>query len=126
MLTPCEAIEVVRKLSGFMYFDVDGSITTGLATFGITLHDPDLYSTASILEYQFDKSTNDLTQCSRRRLYNLFYVINDKIFSSFNLNSEDITINNKEDLEKFLLDVKYKLKLAKEKLRQSRLTKDFE
>lgn len=126
MLTPCEAIEVVRKLSGFMYFDVDGSITTGLTTFGITLHDPDLYSTASILEYQFDKSTNDLTQCSRRRLYNLFYVINDKIFSSFNLNSEDITINNKEDLEKFLLDVKYKLKLAKEKLRQSRLTKDFE
>lgn len=126
MLTPCEAIEVVRKLSGFMYFDVDGSITTGLTTFGITLHDPDLYSTASILEYQFDKSTNDLTQCSRRRLYNLFYVINDKIFSSFNLNSKDITINNKEDLEKFLLDVKYKLKLAKEKLRQSRLTKDFE
>ena len=42
-----------------------------------------------------------------------FYKI--KIFSSFNLNSEDITINNKEDLEKFLLDVKYKLKLAKEK-----------
>ena len=126
MLTPCEAIEVVSKLSGFMYFDVDGSIPTGLTTFGITLHDPDLYSTASILEYQFDKSTNDLTQCSRRRLYNLFYVINDKIFSSFNLNSEDITINNKEDLEKFLLDVKYKLKLAKEKLRQSRLTKDFE
>ena len=126
MLTPCEAIEVVRKLSGFMYFDVDGSITTGLTTFGITLHDPDLYSTASILEYQFDKSTNDLTQCSRRRLYNLFYVINDKIFSSFNLNSEDITINNKEDLEKFLLDVKYKLKLAKEKLKQSRLAKDFE
>ena len=126
MLTPCEAIEVVRKLSGFMYFDVDGSIPTGLTTFGITLHDPDLYSTASILEYQFDKSTNDLTQCSRRRLYNLFCVINDKIFSSFNLNSEDITINNKDDLEKFLLDVKYKLKLAKEKLRQSRLTKDFE
>ena len=126
MLTPCEAIEVVRKLSGFMYFDIDGSIPTGLTTFGITLHDPDLYSTASILEYQYDKSTNDLTQGSRGRLYNLFYVINDKIFSSFNLNSEDITINNKEDLEKFLLDVKYKLKLAKEKLRQSRLTKDFE
>lgn len=126
MLTPCEAIEVVSKLSGFMYFDVDGSIPTGLTIFGITLHDPDLYSTASILEYQYDKSTNDLTQGSRRRLYNLFYVINDKIFSSFNLNSEDITINNKEDLEKFLLDVKYKLKLAKEKLRQSRLAKDFE
>lgn len=125
MLTPSEAIEVVRKLSGFMYFDVGGFIPTD-SIFGITLHDPDLYSTASILEYRFDKTTNDLTQCSSRRLYNVFVVVNDKIFSSFNLNSEDITINNNEDLEKFLLDVKYKLKLAKEKLRQSRLKKDFE
>lgn len=123
MLTPTEAIEVIRKLSGFMYFAVDGFSPTDPAIFGITIHDPDLYASASIIEYRFDKSTNDLTQCKSRRLYNLFFVINDKIFSSFN--PEDITINNKKDLEKFLLDVKYKLKLAKEELRLSRLTKDF-
>ena len=123
MLTPDEAIEVIRKLSGFMYFDVDGFLPTDPDIFGITLHDPDLFSTASIIEFRFDKTTNDLTQCSSRRIYNLFYVINDKIFYSFN--PENITINNKEDLEKFLLDVKHKLKLAKEKLRLSRLKKDF-
>lgn len=123
MLTPDEAIEVIRKLSGFMYFDVDGYLPTDPDIFGITLHDPDLFSTASIIEFRFDKTTNDLTQCSSRRIYNLFYVINDKIFYSFN--PENITINNKEDLEKFLLDVKHKLKLAKEKLRLSRLKKDF-
>lgn len=123
MLTPDEAIEVIRKLSGFMYFDVDGYLPTDPDIFGITLHDPDLFSTASVIEFRFDKTTNDLTQCSSRRIYNLFYVINDKIFYSFN--PENITINNKEDLEKFLLDVKHKLKLAKEKLRLSRLKKDF-
>lgn len=123
MLTPYEAIEVVRKLSGFMYFDVDAFSPNDPSIFGITLHDPDLYSAASILEYQFDKSTNDLTKYHAKRIYNLFFVINGKIFSSFN--PEDITINNKDDLEKFLLDVKYKLKLAKEELRLSRLKKDF-
>ena len=124
MLTPDEAIEVIRKLSGFMYFDVNVYLPTDPDIFGITLHDPDLISSASVIEYRFDKATNDLTQCSRRRIYNLFVVVNDKIYSSFS--QEDITINNKEDLEKFLLDVKYKLKLAKAKLRLSRLKKDFE
>ncbi len=123
MLTPCEAIEVVRKLSGFMYFDVDAFSPNDPSIFGITLHDPDLMSSASVIEYRFDKATNDLTQCSSRRIYNLFLVIDDKIYSSFN--PENITINNKKDLEKFLLDVKYKLKLAKERLRLSRLKKDF-
>ena len=123
MLTPDEAIEVIRKLSGFMYFAVDGYLPTDPDIFGITLHDPDLISSASVIEFRFDNSTNDLTQCSSRRIYNLFLVINDKIYSSFN--PEKITINNKEDLEKFLLDVKYKLKLAKAKLRLSRLKKDF-
>lgn len=123
MLTPSEAIDVIRKLSGFMYFDVDGFSPTDPDIFGITLHDPDLISSASVIEFRFDKTTNDLTQCSSRRIYNLFLVINDKIYSSFN--PENITINNKKDLEKFLLDVKYKLKLAKEKLRLSRLKKDF-
>ena len=84
MLTPDEAIEVIRKLSGFMYFDVDGYLPTDPDIFGITLHDPDLFSTASVIEFRFDKTTNDLTQCSSRRIYNLFYVINDKIFYSFN------------------------------------------
>lgn len=112
MLTPTEAIDVVRKLSGFMYFTVDAFSPNDPSIFGITLHDQDLYSTASILQYQFDKSTNDLTKYHSKRIYNLFFVINGKIFSSFN--PEDITINNKEDLEKFLLDVKYNLKLAKE------------
>ena len=124
MLTPDEAIEVIRKLSGFMYFDVNVYLPTDPDIFGITLHDPDLISSASVIEYRFDKATNDLTQCSSRRIYNLFVVVNDKIYSSFS--QEDITINNKEDLEKFLLDVKYKLKLAKAKLRLSRLKKDFE
>ena len=124
MLTPYEAIEVVHKLSGFMYFDVDAFSPNDPTIFGITLHDPDLFSTASILEYQFDRTTNDLTKYLSKRIYNLFYVINDKIFYSYN--PEDITINNKDDLEKFLLDVKYKLKLAKEELRKSRLKKDFE
>lgn len=124
MLTLDEAIEVVRKISGFMYFDVDGFLPTDPDIFGINLHDPDLISSASVIEFRFDNSTNDLTQCSSRRIYNLFLVINDKIYSSFN--PENITINNKEDLEKFLLDVKYKLKLAKAKLRLSRLKKDFE
>lgn len=123
MLTPSEAIDVIRKLSGFMYFDVDGFSPTDPDIFGITLHDPDLISSASVIEFRFDKTTNDLTQCSSRRIYNLFLVINDKIYSSFN--PENITINNKKDLEKFLLDVKYKLKLAKSKLRLSRLKKDF-
>lgn len=123
MLTPYEAIEVVRKLSGFMYFDVDAFSPNDPSIFGITLHDPDLFSSESVIEYRFDKATNDLTQCSSRRIYNLFVVVNDKIYSSFN--PEDITINNKKDLEKFLLDVKYKLKLAKERLRLSRLKKDF-
>lgn len=123
MLTPDEAIEVIRKLSGFMYFDVDGFLPTDPDIFCITLHDPDLISSASVIEYRFDKTINDLTQCSSRKIYNLFLVINDKIYSSFN--PENITINNKKDLEKFLLDVKYKLKLAKSKLRLSRLKKDF-
>ena len=123
MLTPCEAIEVIRTLSGFMYFDVDGYLPTDPDIFGITLHDPDLISSASVIEFRYDKETNDLTKCSSRRIYNYFLVINDKIYSSFN--TENITINNKEDLEKFLLDVKHKLKLAKEKLRLSRLKKDF-
>lgn len=123
MLTPYEAIEVIRKLSGFMYFDVDGFLPSDPDIFGITIHDPDLISSASVIEYRFDKDTNDLTKCQSRRIYNFFLVINDKIYSSFN--PENITINNKEDLEKFLLDVKHKLKLAKEKLRLSRLKKDF-
>ena len=123
MLTPYEAIEVIRTLSGFMYFDVDGYLPTDPDIFGITLHDPDLISSASVIEFRYDKKTNDLTQCSSRRIYNFFLVINDKIYSSFN--PENITINNKEDLEKFLLDAKHKLKLAKEKLRLSRLKKDF-
>lgn len=124
MLTPSEAIDVVSKLSGFMYYAADGFIPTDPAIFGITIHDPDLISSsASVIEFRFDKTTNDLTQGQSRRLYNLFVVINDKIYSSFN--PENITINNKEDLEKFLFDVKYKLKLAKEKLRLSRLKKDF-
>ena len=124
MLTPYEAIEVVRKLPGCMYFDVDAFSPNDPTIFGITLHDPDLFSTASIIEYQFDKTTNDLTQCHSRKIFNLFFVLHDKIYSSFN--PEDITINNKDDLEKFLLDIKYKLKLAKEELRKSRLEKDFE
>lgn len=124
MLTPYEAIEVVRKLSGFMYFDLDGFLPTDPTLFAITLHDPDFYASATVIEYQFDKTTNDLTQCSSRKIFNLFFVLHDKIYSSFN--PEDITINNKDDLEKFLLDIKYKLKLAKEELKLSRLTKDFE
>ena len=123
MLTPYEAIEVIRTLSGFMYFNVDGYLPTDPNIFGITLHDPDLYASASIIEYRFYKNTYDLTQCESRRIYNLFFVINDKIYSGFN--PENITINNKEDLEKFLLDVKHKLKLAKAKLKLSRLKKDF-
>ena len=123
MLTPTEAIDVVRKLSGFMYFDVDAFSPNDPTLFAITLHDPDFYASATVIEYQFDKSTNDLTKYNSKRIYNLFFVINGKIFSSFN--PEDITINNKEDLEKFLLGVKYNLKLAKEELRLSRLKKDF-
>ncbi len=124
MLTPYEAIEVVRKLSGFMYYDLDGYLPTDPTLFAITLHDQDLNASATAIEYQFDKITNDLTKCHSRKNFNLFFVLHDKIYSSFNL--EDITINNKEDLEKFLLDIKYKLKLAKEELRLSRLKKDFE
>ena len=123
MLTPTEAIDVVRKLSGFMYFDVDGFLPTDPDLFVITLHDPDLFASVSVIEYQFDKKTKDLTQCSSRKIFNLFVVVNDKIYSSFN--PQDVTINNKEDLEKFLISVKYELKLAKERLRLSRLTKDF-
>lgn len=123
MLTPTEAIDVIRKLSGFMYFDVDGFLPTDPALFVITIHDPDLYASVSVIEYQFDKTTNDLTQCKSRKIFNLFFVIKDKIYSSFN--PQDVTINNKKDLEKFLLDVKYNLKLAKEELRLSRIKKDF-
>lgn len=124
MLTPSEAIEVVRELSGFMYVDMDGYLPTDPTWFAITLHDPDFYASATVIEYQFDKTTNDLTQFHSRKIFNVFFVLKDKIYSSFN--PENTTINNKEDLEKFLLDVKYKLKLAKEELRLSRLTKDFE
>lgn len=124
MLTPSEAIEVVRKLSGFMYFDLDAFSPNDPTLFAITLHDPDFYANATVIEYQFDKTTNDLTKNYSRKIFNLFFVQKDKIYSTFN--PEDITINNKKDLEKFLLDVKYKLKLAKEELRQSRLEKDFE
>ena len=59
MLTPYEAIEVVHKLSGFMYYDLDGYLPTDPTLFAITLHDPDFYASATVIEYQFDKKTND-------------------------------------------------------------------